>query len=220
MLQYHIHIISKLLSSIHPWCTQYPHHIRTLLSSLVLADELYIYMRLVYYKSSKFIMDESMLSLVLVAFPLLLLFIFRKHKTSKKKPNLPPGPRGLPFIGNLHQLNSSSLHLNLYELSKKHGSLFSLKLGSRQAIVVSSAEMAKEVTKTHDVDFCSRPSFISQMKFSYDGLDMIFSPYRDYWRHTRKLSIIHFLSLKRVLAFSSVRKYEVYMIFLFVHNLL
>ncbi|KAG5059843.1 hypothetical protein AAZX31_01G071500 [Glycine max] len=153
-------------------------------------------------------MDQNMLPLfVLLAFPILLLF-FRKRKTSKK-PTFPPGPRGLPFIGNLYQLDGSTLCLKLYELSKKYGPIFSLQLGSRPALVVSSPKLAKEVMKTHDLEFCGRPSLISTMKFSYNGLDMAFSPYRDYWRHTRKISIIHFLSLKRVLMFSSIRKYEV-----------
>ncbi|KAK8468472.1 hypothetical protein PHAVU_006G039800 [Phaseolus vulgaris] len=145
---------------------------------------------------------------ILLAFSILLLFLFRKHKRSKKQ-TLPPGPRGLPFIGNLNLLESSTLSLKLYELSKKYGHIFSLQLGSRAAIVVSSPKLAKEVMKTHDLEFCGRPSLISSMKLSYNGLDMVFSPYRDYWRHTRKISIIHFLSLKRVLMFSSVRKDEV-----------
>ncbi|TKY63160.1 cytochrome P450 family 71 protein [Spatholobus suberectus] len=150
-----------------------------------------------------------MLPFVLLAFPiLLLLFFFRKHKTSKK-PTFPPGPKGVPFFGNIYQFDSSALCLQLYELSKEYGPIFSLQLISRQIIVVSSPKLAKEVMKTHDHEICGRPSLTSSMKFSYNGLDMAFSPYRDYWRHTKKFSIIHFLSLKRVLTFSSIRKHEV-----------
>ncbi|XP_027352826.1 cytochrome P450 83B1-like [Abrus precatorius] len=153
-------------------------------------------------------MDQNMLSLVLLTCPLLLLFFLWKCRTTKKS-TFPPGPRGLPFIGNLYQLDVSSLCVKLYELSKEYGPIFSLQLGSRPTLVVSSPKLAKEVMKTHDLEFCGRPSLISQMKFSYNGLDIVFSPYRDYWRHTKKISIIHFLSLKRVLMFSSIRKYEV-----------
>ncbi|RDX92258.1 Cytochrome P450 83B1, partial [Mucuna pruriens] len=160
------------------------------------------------FLSLQSIMDENLLPFILLVFSIWLLFFFRKHKTSKK-PNLPRGPRGLPFIGNLYQLDGSTLCLKLYELSKSYGPIFSLQLGSRPALVISSPELAKEVMKTHDLEFCGRPSLISSMKFSYNGLDMAFSPYRDYWRHTRKISIIHFLSLKRVLMFSPIRKYEV-----------
>ncbi|CAK8537863.1 unnamed protein product [Lathyrus sativus] len=150
---------------------------------------------------------------LLVIFPFALFlfsfFLFKKHKTSSEKPTLPPGPKGLPFIGNLHQLDSSSLGVNFYELSKKYGSLIFLKLGSRPTLVVSSAKMAKQVMKTHDIEFCNRPSLISHMKLSYNGLDQVFAPYREYWRHTKKLSFIQFLSVKRVAMYYSVRKYEV-----------
>ncbi|XP_004490657.1 6,7,8-trihydroxycoumarin synthase [Cicer arietinum] len=149
-----------------------------------------------------------MLPLALLAFALLLFFFFKKHKTSKK-PNLPPGPKGLPLIGNLHQLDSSVLGVDFHELSKKYGSLVFLKLGSRQTLVVSSAKMAKEVMKTHDIEFCNRPALTSHMKFSYNGLDQVFAPYREYWRHTKKFSFIHFLSVKRVSMYYSVRKFEV-----------
>ncbi|CAI8585909.1 unnamed protein product [Vicia faba] len=154
-------------------------------------------------------MNQNMSPFVIFPFALFLFFfLFKKHKTSKN-PTLPPGPKGLPFIGNLHQLNSSSLGVNFYELSKKYGSLIFLKLGSRPTLVVSSAKMAKQVLKTHDIEFCNRPSLISHMKLSYNGLDQVFAPYREYWRHTKKLSFIQFLSVKRVTMYSSVRKYEV-----------
>ncbi|KAK7395639.1 hypothetical protein VNO78_16203 [Psophocarpus tetragonolobus] len=150
-------------------------------------------------------MEQNILTFVLLALPILLLFFIKNKKPS----TFPPGPRGLPIIGNLHQFDSSTICVKLYELSKKHGPIFSLQLGSRPTIVISSPKLAKEIMKTHDLEFCGRPSLIGSMKFSYNGLDMAFSPYRDYWRHTRKLSIIHFLSLKRVLMFSSIRKQEV-----------
>nr|GMC53507.1 cytochrome P450 83B1-like [Ipomoea batatas] len=58
---------------------------------------------------------------------------------------------GLPIIGNLHQFDSAELHVFLWKLSKKYGSLMRMKLGSREAVVISSATMAKEALKTHDL---------------------------------------------------------------------
>nr|GMC49893.1 cytochrome P450 83B1-like [Ipomoea batatas] len=57
---------------------------------------------------------------------------------------------GLPIIGNWHQFHSSELHVFLWKLSKKYGSLMRMKLGSRE-VVISSAKMAKEALKTHDL---------------------------------------------------------------------
>jgi hypothetical protein len=82
-----------------------------------------------------------------------LLLFFHKHRT------LPPGPKGIPIIGNLHQLDISNLHLQFSKFSKIYGPLFSLQLGLRQAIVVSSAEIAKEVLRNNDHVFSNRPIY-------------------------------------------------------------
>jgi len=136
------------------------------------------------------------------------LFFFIKYTTLKTSP-LPPGPRGLPIVGNLHQLDSSSIHIQLWQLSKKYGPLFSLQLGLRKAIVVSSPKLAKEVMKEHDLECCERPKLLGQQKLSYNGLDLAFSPYNRYWREIRKICVMHVFSSKRVSCLSSIRHSEV-----------
>ncbi|PPD92033.1 hypothetical protein GOBAR_DD11020 [Gossypium barbadense] len=54
--------------------------------------------------------------------------------------------------------------------------------------------MAKEVMKTHDLDFCSRPHQRCSHKLSYNGSDLAFSPYNDYWREMRKICVVHLFS--------------------------
>ncbi|GJX62155.1 cytochrome P450 [Tanacetum coccineum] len=93
---------------------------------------------------------------------------------------LPPGPPGLPIIGNLHQLDMSDLSDHLWRLSKRYGPLMSIRLGMVQTLVVSSAEMAKEVMKTNDLNFCTRPVLTGLKKISYDNKDIAFSPYSEY----------------------------------------
>jgi len=151
-------------------------------------------------------MFSSLLLILCLTF--LLLFFFKYH-TSFKSPPFPPGPRGLPIVGNLHQLESSSLYMQLRQFSKKYGPLFSLQLGLRRVIVVSSPRLAKVVMKDHDLECCDRPNLLGQQKLSYDGLDMAFSPYNSYWREIRKICVIHIFSSKRVSCFSSVRNFEV-----------
>jgi len=134
---------------------------------------------------------------------------FFKYRKTFKNPPLPPGPRGLPIIGNLHQLDSPSLHEQLWHLSKKYGPLFSLQFGLRPAIVVSSPKLAKEVMKDNDLECCGRPKLLGQQKLTYNGLDMGFSSYDSYWREIRKICVVHVLSSKRVQSFTSIRHFEV-----------
>ncbi|KAM3327270.1 hypothetical protein P3S67_002396 [Capsicum chacoense] len=146
-----------------------------------------------------------LLFLALSAFLIFLLFYAKKNG----KNNLPPGPIGLPFIGNLHQFDSLTPHLYFWKLSQKYGKIFSLKFGSSTMIVVCSAKLAKEVLKTQDLVFCSRPSLLGQQKLSYNGHDIAFSPYNDYWREMRKFYVLQLFSLKKVQSFRPIREDEV-----------
>jgi cytochrome P450 len=135
------------------------------------------------------------------------LFFLKRRRTNIAP--YPPGPRGLPIIGNLHQLDNSILYLQFSKLSKIYGPLFSLQLGLRPAIVVSSAKIAKEIFKNNDHAFSNRPILYGQHKLSYNGLDIVFSQYSDFWRDIRKTCVIHIFSNKRISSYSSIRKSEV-----------
>ncbi|XP_010911404.2 cytochrome P450 71A1 [Elaeis guineensis] len=150
---------------------------------------------------------SSWLLFVTLAF-LLLSFRYKRMEQRKAVYRLPPGPKKLPLIGNLHQLGRLPHH-SLWQLSQKYGPLMYLELGSVPTVVVSSAEMAREVMKTHDLDFCSRPRLVATSKVSYNCLDISFSPYGEYWREMRKICIIELFSAKRVQSFQFIREEEI-----------
>ncbi|KAL8149922.1 hypothetical protein AgCh_006797 [Apium graveolens] len=151
---------------------------------------------------------EVALFLLSVSLPLLLLIKLRSYY-NRKLNRRPPGPRGLPWIGNLHQFDSINPHIYLYQLSLKYGPLMSLRLGSVQTLVISSASAAKEVFKNHDLCFSGRPTFIGSQKVSYNSKDIVFSPYNEYWRDMRKICNLHLFSSKRSESFQPVREQEV-----------
>nr|WMB96355.1 CYP71E76 [Miconia microphysca] len=135
-------------------------------------------------------------------------FLKRRNKQQCDGVRLAPSPPTLPIIGNLHQLGKLP-HRSLWELSLRYGPVMMLRLGDVPVLVVSSAEMAKEVLKTHDVDTCSRPASPGTGRLSYDYLDVAFSPYTEYWREVRKLFMFEMMSTKRVHSLWHVREAEV-----------
>ncbi|GFQ03007.1 cytochrome p450 83b1 [Phtheirospermum japonicum] len=150
------------------------------------------------------------LLLLSLTFPLIILFIFHAHRKKLQNSKYPPGPPGIPFIGNLHQFDTSTPHIYLWQLSKKYGPLMSMKLGSVPLLVVSSPEIAKEVLKTNDLAFSSRPRILGQVKLSYNRLDIAFAPYSESWRELRKICVVHLLSNKQVHSFRPIREDEVF----------
>ncbi|KEH16965.1 putative cytochrome P450 [Medicago truncatula] len=148
---------------------------------------------------------------VLVSFFLSMLVALKMGKNLMKKapaPNLPPGPWKLPIIGHIHHLLTSTPHRKLSDLAKTHGSLMQLQLGEISAIVVSSPEYAREIFKTHDVKFASRPNIVALEMLTYGFKDIGFSPYGNYWRQLRKICTIELLTQSRINSFRPIREEE------------
>ncbi|CAL9030840.1 unnamed protein product [Prunus brigantina] len=57
-----------------------------------------------------------------------------------------------------------------------------LHFGSVPALVVSSAEAAREILKTHDLTFSDRPKSTIFEKLLYNYKDVSTAPYGEYWR--------------------------------------
>ncbi|CAN1819148.1 Cytochrome P450 83B1 [Linum perenne] len=146
---------------------------------------------------------------LLLTFPIIIYLFLNKHKKTPYHDSLPPGPKGLPFLGNLFQIDASAPHRCLMQLSQVYGPLMIMKQGCIRILVVSSAKMAQEVMKTHDLIFSNRQSVLGQQKLSYNGLDLAFAPYGSYWREMRKVCVVHLFNSNRVQSFGPIREFEV-----------
>ncbi|KAJ6865568.1 cytochrome P450 71A1-like [Populus alba x Populus x berolinensis] len=134
-----------------------------------------------------------------------ILFLFKL--TRSRKLNLPPSPPKLPVIGNIHHLGTLP-HRSLQALSEKYGPLMLLHMGHVPTLIVSSAEAAREMMKTHDIVFANRPQTTAASIFFHGCVDVGFSPYGEYWRKLRKISAQELLGPKMVQSFHHVREEE------------
>ncbi|XP_050256913.1 cytochrome P450 736A117-like [Quercus robur] len=146
------------------------------------------------------------LVLSFLAFIFILLFKWSSTLLNNNK-NSPPSPPKLPIIGNLHQIGLHPHH-SLQDLAQLYGPLMLLQFGNVPTLVVSSADAAQEIMKTHDVVFANRPKIRMFKKLSYNFEDVAMAPYGEYWRQMKSILVLHLLSNKKVQSFRAVREEE------------
>ncbi|KAI4383206.1 hypothetical protein MLD38_009073 [Melastoma candidum] len=124
------------------------------------------------------------------------------------KAKLPPGPNTLPLIGNLHQMVGSMPHHYFKELALEYGPISRVYVGEVLTVIISSVDAAKEVLLTQEKNFPQRPVSLVGKIVIYDKKGLVFSPYGDHWRKSRKIAVTELLSTKRVGSFLSIREEE------------
>ncbi|XP_069800130.1 cytochrome P450 2F3-like [Dendropsophus ebraccatus] len=106
----------------------------------------------------------------------------------RKKGNLPPGPRALPFVGNLHQLDTKDLLKSLKELSNKYGPVFTIYLGPQPNVVLYGYKAVKEVLVEQADNFSGRGPFPVISTFS-QGNGISFSN-GEKWKVLRRFALV------------------------------
>ncbi|PSS21700.1 Cytochrome P450 84A1 like [Actinidia chinensis var. chinensis] len=145
---------------------------------------------------------DHLLSTICILFAFSLFFFFFR---SKPKLPYPPGPKGLPVIGNMLMMGQLT-HRGLARLGKQYGGLVHLKMGGLHMVVVSTPEMAREVLQVQDKVFANRPGTVAIRYLTYNRADMAFAHYGPFWRQMRKICIMKVFSRKRAESWASVRE--------------
>ncbi|KAL8521889.1 hypothetical protein ACS0TY_012152 [Phlomoides rotata] len=180
------------------------------------SENLKVNQRKDYGNNAPFSLSDVFLSIMENQFPFnLITFLFSLGPfSSNESPNralrLPPGPTWLHLMGHLppYLIRSLPYHYPLRDLAHTYGPLMHIKLGELALIIVSSADVAKEVLKTHDVACSDRPKTMTGEVMCYNYSDILFSPYGHYWREMRKLCSSELLGAKRTRLFEHIREDE------------
>ncbi|XWS33549.1 hypothetical protein CRYUN_Cryun22dG0092600 [Craigia yunnanensis] len=149
-------------------------------------------------------MEQILIYSLLSAFFLLLA---TKLARSRRK-NLPPSPFALPILGHFH-LRKEPLHRTLLNVSQKYGPIFSLRLGSRLLVVVSSPSAVQECFTKNDIVLGNCPRFVMGKYVGYNHTNLGLTSYGDRWRNLRRLSPIEIFSSNRLNMSLDIRRDEV-----------
>ncbi|KAL0923633.1 hypothetical protein M5K25_007698 [Dendrobium thyrsiflorum] len=128
-------------------------------------------------------------------------------KLSQTK-SLPPGPPGLPFLGNLSLILRPNLHHRLAHLSLTYGPIMRLRLGTKLWIVISSPTIAKQIFTEKDLEFSNHEQPIAATVISYGGSNLVRCPYGPTWRMLRRVFVHELVNAKSLDAAAELRRGE------------
>ncbi len=98
-----------------------------------------------------------------------------------------PGPRSLPVIGNLHQLDSARAHLIMEEWAVRYGSTYQFWMGPRRVVATTDPALIEDVLRARPETF-RRPEHMDRI-ISELGVKGVFNAEGEVWRPQRKLSV-------------------------------
>ncbi|KAJ4487213.1 cytochrome P450 [Lentinula edodes] len=98
---------------------------------------------------------------------------------------LPPGPRGLPILGNIFQLGTGSQWLTFDQLKSRYGPIVYLNMAGQNIIVLNTKAAAIELLERRSVIYSDRPRFIVAEYLGSQSV-MAFARYGRLWKAMRR----------------------------------
>ncbi|KAG9048565.1 hypothetical protein FS837_012506 [Tulasnella sp. UAMH 9824] len=118
---------------------------------------------------------------------LVLLYFLRKYWNNAARPPYPPGPRGLPMIGNLADMPQEKFALTYSKWGDKYGPVTWITVPGQTIVIVNTYEAMCELLDNRGVNYIDRPRIV--MIGELVGLDFVtvFLPGDNVWKEHRTL---------------------------------
>jgi hypothetical protein len=88
---------------------------------------------------------------------LVAILAYRVSRVGRRPAGYPPGPPTLPIIGNLHLMPKEKPHLQFQKWAEEYGPVYSLILGTKVMVVLSSDQAIKDLLDKRSGIYSSRP---------------------------------------------------------------
>nr|AXE71687.1 CYP2B [Arborimus longicaudus] len=129
-------------------------------------------------------MEPSVLLLLALLVGFLLLMV-RGHP--KARGHLPPGPRPLPLLGNLLQMDRGGLLNSFMQLREKYGDVFTVHLGPRPVVMLHGTEVIREALVDQAEAFSGRGT-VAVLDPIVQGYGVVFAS-GERWKTLRRFSV-------------------------------
>ena len=96
-----------------------------------------------------------------------------------------PGPKGLPFIGNLHKVTIDDLHNDFERWANEFGDVYKVSLGPSKLTVVSKPEIIQAICKARPTEFVRMRKMDKILRS--EGVHGLFNAEGDEWKIHRRI---------------------------------
>ena len=124
-----------------------------------------------------------LLATVLIA--AVLLIVSQNHGDQR----LPPGPRGLPLVGNILQIDRVDMRKTLARWHHQYGPIVRFKLGWSDVIVLGTIPTTKNLFGKKGARYNSRPEMIMAKDVMTKNMQTATIPYGDKWKTHNRIHV-------------------------------
>ena len=100
-----------------------------------------------------------------------------------------PGPRGIPFFGNFHQIDPQAPQIVFTEWVKEFGDVYRVRLLGKDVVVLSGYDVIREAVVVRSDAFAGRPNLF-RLLYLHDGnFHISFTDFSARWVKLKKLTM-------------------------------
>ncbi|KAK0193929.1 cytochrome P450 [Armillaria mellea] len=140
--------------------------------------------------------------LLLTSLGALLLYRLLSSVRRRRLP-LPPGPKGLPLIGNLWDVPAEYPWLTYAQWTATYGDVFYLDTPGNPTVVINSAQAVSDLFEKRSGNYSDRPDFTMAHLAGW-GTMLTFMRYSNWWRKHRRM-LHEYFQLRAVPAYYPVQ---------------
>ncbi|KAH9888090.1 CyP450 monooxygenase [Cubamyces lactineus] len=130
---------------------------------------------------------RTVLTIALVLLQVSLAFVLQRWLRKRARKILPPGPRGLPLLGNIYDIPQTAPWVTYRDLKATYGDVICVRLLGHPVIVLNSLTAVNELLEKRSAIYSDRPVSVVSVSRTLNSIWILgFKPCDDDWRRTRR----------------------------------
>ncbi|KAI0659807.1 cytochrome P450 [Cubamyces menziesii] len=131
--------------------------------------------------------SPTSLTISLALLHVFIVFVIQRFIRKRYRKILPPGPRGLPLLGNIYDIPQTAPWVTYRDLTAKYGDVIAIRLLGHPVIVLNSLAAVNDLLEKRSAIYSDRPAPVVSISRTLHWIwSLGFKPYDDDWRRTRR----------------------------------